>query len=557
MTHHRNNQNTQQETQKDTDKNTPAKAVIYCRVSSPRQVKQGQGLQSQDTRCREYAKARGYEVIETFHERAVSGGLLDRPAFNTMLEYIKQLNSNGIVVVIDDISRFARDIESHWTLRRTLKDTGGTLESPSIEFGEDSDSILIENLLASVPQHQRQKNAEQVKIRMRARALGGYWPFSSPPGYVHETVAGHGKLLVRQEPMASIIEEALKGFASGRFETQAEVKRYLESQPDFIYKTKKGEVRYEEVIRLLTRVLYAGFVEKPEWDVSLRQGRHKGLITLEEYERIQKRIQSAARAPARKDINAAFPLRGFITCADCDNPLTSCWSKSKTGKKHPYYMCFKKGCEAYRKSIRRDDLESAFEALLTQLQPSHKLVQYLTVIFRHEWDKRLKGLDDIKSTLRRELSKTENQIETLVNRIVDTSNTSVITAYEQKIMVLEKQKLIAQEKLQNRAKPQRTFDEMFELALNFLSNPCKLWHSEHLEDKRTVLKLAFEQRLAYCRNEGLRTPKTALPFNMLGDNYMGIEKMAERKGFEPSIRSPVYSLSRGAPSTTRPPLRGR
>ncbi len=33
--------------------------------------------------------------------------------------------------------------------------------------------------------------------------------------------------------------------------------------------------------------------------------------------------------------------------------------------------------------------------------------------------------------------------------------------------------------------------------------------------------------------------------------------MAERKGFEPSIPSPVYSLSRGAPSTTRPPLRRR
>ena len=31
--------------------------------------------------------------------------------------------------------------------------------------------------------------------------------------------------------------------------------------------------------------------------------------------------------------------------------------------------------------------------------------------------------------------------------------------------------------------------------------------------------------------------------------------MAERKGFEPSMRFPPYSLSRGAPSATRPPLR--
>lgn len=31
--------------------------------------------------------------------------------------------------------------------------------------------------------------------------------------------------------------------------------------------------------------------------------------------------------------------------------------------------------------------------------------------------------------------------------------------------------------------------------------------------------------------------------------------MAEKMGFEPTIPSRVYSLSRGAPSTTRPPLR--
>ena len=35
------------------------------------------------------------------------------------------------------------------------------------------------------------------------------------------------------------------------------------------------------------------------------------------------------------------------------------------------------------------------------------------------------------------------------------------------------------------------------------------------------------------------------------------ESVAEWKGFEPSRRSLAYSLSRGAPSTTRPPLRRR
>ncbi|MEM8759766.1 MAG: recombinase family protein, partial [Pseudomonadota bacterium] len=99
-----------------TETETP-KEILYCRVSSVAQVQDGHGLESQETRCREYATRKGYPVLETFFERAVTGGIADRPSFNAMLDFIRA-QSGKIVVIIDDISRFARDIESHWALRR-------------------------------------------------------------------------------------------------------------------------------------------------------------------------------------------------------------------------------------------------------------------------------------------------------------------------------------------------------------------------------------------------------------------------------------------------------
>lgn len=110
-----------------------------------------------------------------------------------------------------------------------MNDIGGKLEIPFITFGEDSGSILIENLLASVSQHQRQKNREQTTNRMGARTLNGYWCFMVTPGFRYDTVPGHGKLLVRDEPFASIIQEALEGFAFRRFSSQSEIKRKPES----------------------------------------------------------------------------------------------------------------------------------------------------------------------------------------------------------------------------------------------------------------------------------------------------------------------------------------
>ena len=153
--------------------------------------------------------------------------LLIAPAWQAMLKFLRTHKKKQHVVIIDDISRLARGLEAHIQLRMAISEAGGKLESPSIEFGEDSDSQLVENLLASVSQHQRQKNTEQVINRMQARMMNGYWVFFHPIGYRYERVSGHGKMLVRDEPLASIITEVLEGYARGRFETQAEVKRFL------------------------------------------------------------------------------------------------------------------------------------------------------------------------------------------------------------------------------------------------------------------------------------------------------------------------------------------
>ena len=237
-------------------------SVNYVRVSSVRQVEEGHGLDSQDTRCLEYSNRKRYVYEKTFYDKAVSGGLSDRDGFWDMITYLKKHGRHKkYVVIIDDISRFARDIQVHWQLRNTLKSIGGRLESPSIQFGEDSDSILIENLLASVSQHQRQKNGEQTKNRMRARTMNGYWVFHAPPGYKYTKTKEHGKLLVRDEPVASILEEGLNGFACGRFSSQGELKRFFESQPDFPKDTPDGTIRYETIVRYLSRPHYAGYIE--------------------------------------------------------------------------------------------------------------------------------------------------------------------------------------------------------------------------------------------------------------------------------------------------------
>ncbi|MEQ9641747.1 MAG: recombinase family protein [Alphaproteobacteria bacterium] len=512
-----------------------AEAIIYCRVSSAAQVAKGHGIASQETRCREFARMKGYAVVAVFKDEAVSGGLIDRPGMLELLADLrKRKGRGGAVVIIDDISRLARDIKAHLDLRSAIQDAGGRLESPSIEFGEDSDSILVENLLASVSQHQRQKNAEQVHNRQRARLLNGYWTFSCPPGYRYEAASGEGKVLLRDEPLASIIAEAMEGFAAGRFQTQAEVKRFFEGFPEFP-KTRFGTVTNEAVNRILTRVLYAGYLERPEWGVALRKARHEPLVSLETFERIQTRLTEGCKLPARADVCEDFPLRGFVLCGDCGKPLTAAWSKSKTGAKHAYYTCFNKRCESARKSIRRDVLEGEFEGLLADVQPASTLVELALDMFRRAWDQQAEQAHAVRDQIRRRVADIEKQIATLLDNIVEATSRTVVARYEARINELERERLVMAEKLETEGAPKKSFEEMFELTLSFLSNPWRVWEKGDLARRHAVLKMTFDDRLVYVREGGFRTPKPSLVFRVLDSFRAPQAVMAEGVGFEPTM----------------------
>ena len=506
-------------------------AVIYARVSSIKQKTVGAGLASQETRCRDFARMKNYHVVEIFTDD-VSGSLTDRPGMKAMLSFVRKHRGKGTVVIIDDVSRLARNLEAHIQLRQAISSAGGSLESPSIEFGEDSDSILVENMLASVSQHQRQKNAEQTKNRMKARVQNGYCVLARPPaGFKYKRIPGRGKVLQRDEPIATVVQKALEGYASRHFETQADVMRFLQDNPLFP-KDSTGIVRHQRVSSLLNQCLYAGYVEAPSWGVSRRDGQHEGLISPLTFKRIQDRLAGGSYTPRRKNLNKDFPLRGFVECDCCGKPLTGYWAKGSHSR-HAYYQCFNKKCDSYGKSIRRDKIEGEFEKLLHDIQPNENVFRMARKLFQDLWDQRIEHARGQTKALKTQIAKVEKQASKLLDRIVETDVPSVVKSYETRIRKLEEEKLILADRVAENTRPKSSFEDSLRTALDFLANPWILWRSDQLEDKRTVLKLAFSDRLRYRRDDGFRTANLAFPFKALGVLDSGNLEMARRGGFEP------------------------
>ena len=99
-----------------------------------------------------------------------------------------------------------------------------------------------------------------------------------------------GKLIFRKEPEASIIQEVLEGYASGRFQTQAEIQHYLDTIPEYP-KGPSGKTYCQHPYDLLTCIHYAGYYDYPSWGVGLTKAWHEPLISYETYLKIQELLK--------------------------------------------------------------------------------------------------------------------------------------------------------------------------------------------------------------------------------------------------------------------------
>lgn len=400
-----------------------------------------------------------------------------------------------------------------------------------MEFGDDADSELQEFILATVAQHQRRKNAQQVKNRMMARSSNGYWCFQAPVGYRYEKVQGHGKLLVRHEPYATILQEALEGYASGRFETQAEVQRFIMSRPEWSSATN-SKVHSQAIYDILTRVLYAGYIDIPDWGLSLIPGKHEPIISFATYQRVQERLTGKAKVPARQNLKEDFALRGYVVCGECEKPFQGVLSKGRT-KHYPYYLCLTKGCAHYGKSIRRDVMEDEFEKLLLDLQPSQTLFAMAREAFCEIWNLRLRFTAGERDAVEAELAKAERGVAQLLDRVVEADSDALVKAYEGKIRALEERKVELRERLASMGKLRKDFQTTFRTAMEFLANPYRVWALGEIAYRRLVLKTAFAERIAYVRGKGFRTFQISLPFRLLERSVAGIKEMVDATGIEP------------------------
>jgi site-specific DNA recombinase len=158
-------------------------AVGYTRVSTREQAEEGVSLAAQRRRIEAYCDAKGWELREIIEDAGHSGGKLDRPGLQSIIEACRR-RAIGVVVVL----RLDR-------LTRSVKDLGFLVEDVfgrcGVEFATIEDNFdtttangrLVMNVLASVVQWEREAISERTRLALAEKRRQGKFVGELPFGF--------------------------------------------------------------------------------------------------------------------------------------------------------------------------------------------------------------------------------------------------------------------------------------------------------------------------------------------------------------------------------------
>lgn len=306
--------------------------ALYSRVSTAEQAREGYSIAEQQERLTAYCKSRGWTGYKHFTDAGFSGGNVNRPALQEMLERIRQGTINRVVVYKLD------------RLSRSQKDTLELIEDVFIPNGVDFVSMCenfetgspfgkaMVGVLSVFAQLERDTIKERVTIGREARAKEGKYHGGSaaPVGYNYTD----GQLIV-DDFEALQVRECFHLYETGF--TFTEIADRLNERG---WSHKYGRWVLQRVRAVLVNPIYTGVIT---FGGIQYEGIHEAIIDRETFETVGAMIARNHQAHNRRHTPKQAYLVGKLYCARCGKRYTHTRSISghkRDGKKISYYTCY-------------------------------------------------------------------------------------------------------------------------------------------------------------------------------------------------------------------------
>jgi site-specific DNA recombinase len=193
------------------------RAILYARVSSKGQARDGFSLEQQLERLREYAAEQGYEVLEEITDPGYSGTVLERPGLDRVRDLVEDRGVH--IVIAQDADRITRNPYHRGWLDDEFAKHGTRLMALD-DWGDDShEGQLLKFVKGWQARGEAMKTAERSKRNKRKKARQGMIVGGPKPAYGFEYVRNEkGKAVAYaiNEAEMSVVRRIFSEVASGK-----------------------------------------------------------------------------------------------------------------------------------------------------------------------------------------------------------------------------------------------------------------------------------------------------------------------------------------------------
>ncbi|MFW0760927.1 cassette chromosome recombinase CcrB [Staphylococcus cohnii] len=359
----------------------------YIRVSTERQV-EGYSIEGQITQIEQYCQFNGYELVDIYADRGISGKSMNRPELQRMLNDAK--NGKLDCVMVYKTNRLARNTSDLLTIVEEL-------HRQNVEFFSLSERMEVKNstgklmlqILASFSEFERNTILENIYTGQHQRALEGYYQGNLPLGY--NNIPDNKKELMINQHEANIVKYIFESYAKGH--GYRKIANALNHKG---YVTKKGNpFSISAVTYILSNPFYIGkiqFAKYKDWNDKRRkglndnpviaEGKHTPIISQDLWDKVQARKKQVSKKPQVHGKGTNL-LTGIIFCEKCGAAYaasnTTNTLKDGTKKRIRYYSCSNfrnkgsKVCSA--NSVRADVIEKYVMDQILEIVKSDKVIK--------------------------------------------------------------------------------------------------------------------------------------------------------------------------------------
>lgn len=306
------------------------KALLYIRVSTSKQDRDGYSIPLQKERLIAYCKAKGWVVAGVYVDPGFSGASLDRPGMMALIDAVNEKKGDVVLVYkLDRLSRSQRDVL--YVLEDVFEPQGISFVSMQESF--DTSTVYgkaMLGILSVFSQMEREVIAERTLMGRAGRAEAGYWHGGGTDPIAYDYI--DGELVVNEEEAAQV-RAVYELFAAGY--SVSEICRRMDGR-----RTKHGDWSHTSTVgNVLDNPLYAGTVHFDGVEVP---GRHTPIVSRDLDRKVKARRKRLLRAEAAGD--SAYLLTSMVYCESCGaryfpnkrpngRVVYSCHSRAKKNKK--------------------------------------------------------------------------------------------------------------------------------------------------------------------------------------------------------------------------------